>query len=162
LSFLETGFLGARGTFLSDLLIIIVVLLIPLFTAGVLLARSHKGSAHHRVMLTLYSAVVVYVVIYLVHVFSEGLLFDFRDQASLLYYVYWVLGVIHSAFAVAALYFGWVTLQLGWRLSKVGPNGYYFPAADRPIHARSGRIALICFAGAAFTGIGVYYLLFIW
>lgn len=162
MDFLKHGFLGTRGTFLSDLLIITVILLIPLFTAGYLLARNHKGSAHRVVMLTLYSAVCVYVAIYIVHVLSEGLIMKFRDPTSWAYYAYWVLGVIHSFFAVGALWLGWRTVQYGRHLAKVGPQGYYLPAADRPTHAASGKIALIFFAGAAITGIGVYYLLFMW
>lgn len=162
MAFLRIGFLGTRGTFLSDLLIIIVILLIPLFTAGYLLARNHKGSIHRVIMLTLYSAVCAYVVIYILHVLSEGLIMKFRDPASWVYYVYWMLGTVHSAFAIGALYLGWQTVQLGRHLAKVGPKGYYLTAADRPVHAARGKVALICFAGAAFTGIGVYYLLFMW
>lgn len=162
MSFLKTGFLGTRGTFLTDLLIVIVVLLIPLFTAGYLLARSHKGSIHRVVMLTLYSAVCVYVVIYIIDVLSEGLILKFRDPTSWVYYLYWGLGAVHSFFAVGALYLGWKTIQIGRSRARVGPKGYYFSASDRPVHAKSGKRALVFFAGAAFTGLGVYYLLFIW
>lgn len=162
MAFLRTGFLGTRGTFLSDLLVIIVVLLIPLFTAGYFMARNHKGSVHRVIMLTLYSAVCAYVVIYIIHVLSEGLILKFRDPTSWVYYGYWTLGLVHSAFAVGALYFGWQTVQLGRHTAKIGPNGYSLSGADRPAHKGSGKIALLCFAGAAVTGIGVYYLLFIW
>lgn len=162
MTFLADGFLGTRGTFFSDLLIVTVVLLFPLFTTGYFLARTHRGSAHRLVMLTLYSMVVVYVLIYLVHVVDDRLILKFRDPSSPVYLVYWVLGVIHSAFAVGALVFGWQTVGLGRRLAKIGPRGYYLPASDRPIHARRGKIALVCFAATTVTGIGVYYLLFVW
>ena len=158
----ENGFLGTRSTFLSDLLVIIVILLIPLFTMGFIMARRHRGSIHRPIMLALYIAVLAYVVVYVIHVLFEGLILEFRDPGSPVYYAYWIIGLIHSFFAVGALYLGWQTVQIGRKLSKNGPNGYYFDASDRPTHAARGRLALIFFAGAALTGIIVYYLLFIW
>lgn len=154
------GLLGTRASFLSDLLLISLIILIPAFIAGFILARRHRGAPHRLIMLPTYGVIVVFVVIYIIHNFVEGFPPLRGSTFSLYNLVYLSLGLTHSFFAVAALIAGGYQLYTGYTFTS-GHKVWSMSASQRKIHARLGHRALVFFALTAATGIFFYYWVFV-
>ncbi|HEB12678.1 MAG TPA: DUF420 domain-containing protein [Actinobacteria bacterium] len=138
---------------LSTILFVVHVLLIALLSSGFVLALRGRGTVHHRVMLTLYILVSVYVPVYLTRFLAMPRSIGFQSPISWVYYLYLILAAVHIIFLAGALFLGWQTIQIGRKLAKIGPRGHYFSAGDHAIHATRGQFAIAAFAGVAVTGL---------
>lgn len=154
-----TGFLGTRASFLSDLLLISLVVLTPAFLFGFSLARKHDGAGHRLVMVGTYAVIVTFVLIYIWHNLTEGFPPLRGSIFSTFNLVYYLIGITHSALAVAALLMGGSQLYTGYRFTGENP-GWTMRRQDRAVHSRSGRRTLIVFAFTALTGIAFYMWVF--
>ncbi len=138
---------------LSYLLLVAQVSLIALLSLGFLLAHRGRGTIHHRVMLSLYTIVLIYVPIYLTQFLAMPPFIRSQGPISWAYYLYLVLAVVHIIFLAGALFLGWQAIQIGRKLAKIGPTGHYFSAGDHAMHASRGLSAIAAFVGVAFTGL---------
>ena len=154
------GFLGTRASFLSDLLLLSLVILTPAFLFGFTLARKHRGAGHRLVMLGTYAVVVTFVLIYIWHNLTEGFPPLKGNIFSIFNLGYFVIGTTHSALAVAALIMGGNQLYTGYGFT--GQNtGWAMSKHDRAVHSRRGKRTLLVLAFTALTGIAFYLWVFV-
>jgi uncharacterized membrane protein YozB (DUF420 family) len=156
----QDGFLGTRAGFLSDLLLVSLLVLVPLGVFGFWLARRHRGATHRLVMLVAYEVVTIFVLIYVLHNLVGGFPPLSQEGLSLYNAVYLGIGLIHSALATAALYLGARQLYTGYRFTK-DQRGFTMQASEREIHQRAGRLSLFAFLGTALTGALFYAWVFV-
>lgn len=153
------GFLGTRASFLSDLLLLSLVILVPAFLFGFTLARKHNGAGHRLVMVITYTIIAFFVLIYIWHNLTEGFPPLRGSVFSIFNLVYFVIGITHSALAVGALIMGGRQLYTGYKFTGKTP-GWAMTANDRAVHSRSGKRTLVVFALTALTGIAFYLWVF--
>lgn len=155
------GFLGTRASFLSDLLLLSLIILVPAFVTGFILARRRRGSTHRLVMLTTYSVVVGFVIVYIIHNLVEGFPPFLGPRFSVYNIVYLTVGITHSILATAALAFGGYQLFTGYTYSA-GQRVWAMPGSKRRHHRGWGHRALVCFGLTAATGIFFYFWVFVY
>lgn len=154
------GFLGTRAGGLSDLLLISLLVIAPAGLLGYYFARRRRGAAHRVVMLTTYSVVAVFVVIYIIHNFVEGFPPIDGDTFSVFNLVYFAIGLVHSVLASLALYLGGRQLYTGYTYTA-GNGAWVMPGERRALHAAAGRRTLFVFLAAAVTGALFYTWVFV-
>ncbi len=118
-----TGILGTRASLLSDLLLVSLLLLVPLFLSGYIFARRRKGSTHRMVMVITYGVVTVFVLIYVAHNLVDGFPPGRGGVLSIYNVVYLITGLTHSVFATLALLMGGYQLYTGYSYTS-GTKGW--------------------------------------
>lgn len=156
----HNGFLGTQAGFLSDLLFVSLLILVPLGLSGFWLGRRHRGAAHRIVMLVTYEVIAVFVLIYVIHNIVEGFPARHGDTFSFFNLVYLGIGLVHSALATAALWLGARQLYTGYAFTQ-RTGQWAMMAPDRTVHQQAGRRSLLAFFGAAVTGIFFYIWVFV-
>lgn len=156
----QNGFLGTQAGFLSDLLFVSLLVLVPLGLSGFWLGRRHRGAAHRVVMLVAYVVIAVFVLIYVIHNLVEGFPPRHGDTFSFFNLVYLGIGLVHSVLATAALWLGARQLFTGYTFTRI-TGQWAMKASDRTVHQVAGRRSLLTFFGAAVTGIFFYLWVFV-
>lgn len=154
------GFVGTRAGFLSDLLLVSLLLLVPLGLGGFWLAKRHRGAAHRIVMLVAYEVVAVFVLIYVIHNLVEGFPPLGSDTFSVFNLVYLGIGLVHSVLAMAAIWLGARQLYTGYAFTRAS-GAWAMKSSDRTVHQLAGHRSLLVFFGAALTGVIFYLWVFV-
>ncbi|MEA2100731.1 MAG: DUF420 domain-containing protein [Campylobacterota bacterium] len=145
----EAGFLGTRAPFFMDFVTIIVALL-PLLVAGAIaLAKAKRYKLHAFAQIFIFAFSVIVLTYFEIGVRMGGGFDAFMDGSSVSHsYALFVL-VFHIMIAVLTLIVWFTTLI---RVKK-------FLASS--LHKTLGRISFIGVVLTSFTGIWVYFILFI-
>src|SRR3990172_7341472 len=124
------GFLGTRGDFLSDLLIVALALSVPALITGIVLARSRRLKAHRIVMLAIYYVLVGYVVIYEGNMIRMGGMDFLRSKLMMPETPYFVATSLHIAIGLTALILGAIVVRKG---SKLLPEALSNPEREKRV-----------------------------
>ena len=157
-----TGFLGTRGDFLSDLLMIALALIVPALTAGVYLAAKKAVRPHKFIMLTIFSVLVAYVVVYETNLTLLGGMGYLFSKTSLGKTAYSGFAGGHVAVGLLALILGALAIRRGQALVKAE----HVRGASRqdlgPLHRRMAWTVLIVLGITVLSGISLYYFTFVY
>jgi uncharacterized membrane protein YozB (DUF420 family) len=152
------GFLGTRGDFMSDLLIVALAGIVPSLAVGAWLARKGRLLLHRRLMLVVYNVVVLYVVVYEANMLWLGGMDYLRGVVRIPEGFYFAATAAHIALGVAALVLGAVVIRRGraaWASCAAGAR----PAPR--VHAVPGWWELSLLALSAVSGVALYWLTFV-
>lgn len=147
------GFLGTRGDFPSDLLILALAVVAPVLVVAVWLGRKRHLRAHRLSMLALLGVLVAYVVVYEVNLLYHGgtaYLMRVTTMAALPYFI--IVGG-HVALGTAALVVGVWAVRRGQR--ALGDR-----ALERA-HGRVGWRGVALLGLSSVTGVVVYWVTFV-
>lgn len=148
------GFLGTRADLLSDLLLVALALILPALGAGVRLARRRSLAAHRAVMLGIFSALVLYVVLYEANLAWLGGVAYLLRTTPMAPSRYGLLVAAHVTLGAAALVLGAFVVRLGAKaLSAVGPKG--------AIHRKLAWWEVGTLGASALSGLVVYWVTFV-
>lgn len=154
-----TGFLGTRGDFLSDFLIIALGLIIPALAAGVYCAKRKALSPHRFIMLTIFSILVSYVVVYETNLTILGGMDYLYSKTSLGKTAYNGFAGGHVAVGLLALILGALSIRRGQALLRTDPALRY---GLTPGHRTLAWAGLATFGGTVLSGISLYYFTFVY
>ncbi len=155
------GFLGTRATFMLDVVVLAMVVLLPALAGSIYLAKCRQYAWHKRVQLTLGIVLLVTVVLFELDMRING----WRDRAAASPYSGaeggpdWVLVTlcIHLCFAVSAALLWLVVIVRGLRQFANPP----LPGSHSAWHKRYGMLAAIDMGLTAVTGWIFYWLAFV-
>lgn len=157
MEFLNRGFLGTRGDFLSDLLICALALIVPLLLIAIQQGRLKKIKVHHFLMLAIYYTVVAYVIVYEANMLSRGGVEFLNANVKMDKSIYWVFTGFHVLLGAITLIAGALTIRLGNRARADVIN-----SVVRKSHRRNGWVTFILLVFTSLTGVGVYYFTFVY
>lgn len=152
-----TGFLGTRGDFLSDLLILALALIIPALIAGVLLARRKAIRPHRIIMLTIFTILVAYVIVYETNLTLLGGMEYLYSKTSLRKTLYGGFAGGHVAVGLIALILGALTIRKGQAVLRADPS---LRQGIRPRHKAMAWTELGILGMTVLSGIALYYFTF--
>jgi uncharacterized membrane protein YozB (DUF420 family) len=155
------GFLGTRGSFMLDLVVVGMGLTVPLLLFSVWLVRSKKKYGNHKRLQLLIAFVLLAVVI----AFEiEMRLFGWTERATAS--PFWREGAfndwvdyslaIHLCFAIPTPFIWGVIIFFAWRGFPRPPS----PGDHSRFHRRWGKLAVAAMLATAVTGWIFYYFAF--
>jgi putative membrane protein len=156
------GFLGTRATFMLDVVVLAMVVVLPVLAWSIYLVKYRKNYAlHKRLQLVLGSVLLVAVVLFEADMRVNG----WRDRAEASPYIGgpgsidWVTIVlgIHLCFAVSAAVLWVVVISQALRGFPQPPA----PSAHSAWHRRFGKLAAYDMLCTAITGWIFYWLAFV-
>jgi len=148
------GFLGTRGDFFSDLLIVALALVVPALVIAIVLALKGRQRAHRAIMLSLIGVLVVYVVIFEANLLLLGGM-DYLDRVTTMARgPYYAMVGVHVAIGVGALVLGIWALRRGQKLFRDDSQALRS-------HTRLGWGGASLLGLAAITGVVVYWATFV-
>lgn len=158
---LTEGFLGTRADFMSDLLILALALIIPALVTGIILARTRKLKAHRALMLSIYFGLVGYVALYEGNMIRMGGMDFLRERLRMPEGIYFLATGTHIAIGLTALIMGALVIRKG---SKLYPDAVakVEQGAGSSGHFTMGWAGLGFLALSVITGLGIYYLTFVY
>jgi len=152
------GFLGSRGSFGMDLVLVGLLAVLPLLAWSIHVVRGRRDFAtHKRLQLAIAAALAACIVVFEIDV---RLISDWKDRARPS--PFWPTGVlaalgIHLVFAVSTLVLWTWTIWEALRRFPVPPA----PGSHGPRHRFMARLAAIDLVLTACTGIVFYWLAFV-
>ena len=152
------GFLGTRGDFMSDLLIVALAGIVPSLIIGAWLARKGRLLLHRRLMLVVYNILVLYVVIYEANLLWLGGMDYLRGVVRIPERFYFTATAAHIVLGATALVLGAVVIRRGrtaWAARAAGTR----PAPR--VHAVAGWWELSLLILSVVTGVALYWLTFV-
>jgi len=157
LTFRENGFLGYRGTFMLDLVVVAMILVVPVLAASVYAVKFRRAYRLHKTLQLILGAVLLATVL----VFEIDVrVFGWRHKAEpSAYYNTWLFPVfyVHLATSVSTtLLWIWVT----WQALLKFPNPPA-PGAHSRTHLPLGKLAAFGMLMTAVTGWIFYYMAFV-
>lgn len=156
MDFLSKGFLGTRGDFLSDFLILALAVIVPLLIWSVLLGRGRVITKHHTVMLVIYYILVGYVILYELNLLSRGGIDFLRSKIRMNEIPYWISTGLHVFLGAVALVVGAVAIRQGKRAISESESVF------KRKHRFVGWFTVIFLLLTSLTGVMVYYLTFVY
>lgn len=150
------GFLGTRGDFLSDLLIIALVFILPALAVAIKSAAQRQLILHKRMMLSIFAVLVLYVVIYEANLAFLGGINYLVSNIRVPKEPYFVFVAFHIAISAASLIMGGVVMRKG---GEALCSGQVFFTS---YHRRLAWIEVGLLVLSVVTGLVIYYLTFIY
>jgi putative membrane protein len=161
---MSQGFLGYHATFMLDVVVCALVLLVPALAASIYLVKFRRQYAwHRRLQLTLAAILLLAVAgfevdVQLVHHGWQNIVHGARPEmaAESLDFARKVL-CVHLVFAISTPFLWMLTISLA--LSRFGNPP--FPSRHSPLHKWLGWSSAIDLALTSATGLLFYYFAFI-
>lgn len=153
------GFLGTRADLLSDVLILALLIILLALAKGIRLARRRRFVSHRFLMISIFTVLVLYVVVYEANLALLGGIDYLRSSIRVSEASYFSLLVFHVMQSAFALILGGITIGKGeeaFRRSQI--SGISFTSSHRKI----AWLEVAMLAMSVFTGLAVYYLTFIY
>ncbi len=156
------GFLGTRGTLLSDISLVLEFAIVAIVLVGLRFGRKHRGWPHHWTMLASTAVFLAFFVLYMVHR-SVDPAATFSSHGMLYFALYLPVVIVHSLVSTVAFILGvFVSVQAIRKGARGARERSYALSADYlPRHTRIGVVSAWCYLLSAVTGIAVYYLLYV-
>lgn len=151
-----SGFLGTRGDFLSDLLVIALVFILPALAAAIQFAVQRRLVLHKRMMLSIFAVLVLYVVIYEANLVFLGGINYLRSNIRIPEGPYFTLVAFHIAASAISLILGGIVMRKGGEALSSGQ--VFFTS----YHRRLAWLEVAILGISVVTGLIIYYLTFIY
>lgn len=149
------GFLGTRGDFLSDLLILALIIILPALVVAIVSAAKRRLLFHKRMMITIFSVLVLYVVLYEANLTFLGGINYLRSNIRVQEGPYFTFVGFHIALSAVALILGGVTMRKG---EVAISSGQVFTSYHRKIAWAEVSLLTV----SVLTGLAIYYMTFIY
>jgi len=154
----QDGFLGTRAPFFMDFVMIIVVLLPLLTLIAISMAKVKSYKLHSLTQTTIFIIYTIVIGYFEYGVRAGGGFETFMEGSNISYsYSFWVL-LLHITIATISLIIWIKTL---W-LAKKEKKNHTLSGSYSKIHKKDGQLTFIGIFMTAFTGIWVYFLLFVY
>jgi len=157
LEFRESGFLGYRGTFMLDLVVVAMVLVLPVLSVSIYVVKFRQAYQLHKQLQILLGMVLLATV--LVFEFDVRI-FGWKHKAEpSIYYNTWLFPVFYTHLAISVsttLLWIWVT----WRALLNFPSPPV-PCAYSRTHLPQAKLAGVGMFLTAITGWIFYYMAFV-
>jgi uncharacterized membrane protein YozB (DUF420 family) len=139
------GFLGTHASFLSDLTLVLVLVVVSLFASGFILARRKNLLVHRTVQTIAFFTILILASVMMVLPFRDYVLNDMGGPRP---HYFYIITTLHAVMGAIGLLIGLYIMLGAWLLGpKVLPIKYYKGFM---------RLALVMFVASALTGIWVY------
>lgn len=148
------GFLATRGDFLSDLLIIALLFILPALAAAIASAMKRNLIFHKRMMISIFSILVLYVVVYEANLTFLGGINYLRSNIRIPEGPYFAFVAVHIALSAASLILGGITMRKGEIALHTGLFYSY--------HKRFAWAEVFLLTMSVATGLFIYYLTFVY
>jgi uncharacterized membrane protein YozB (DUF420 family) len=158
------GFLGTHASLIPDIVVIAMFLVLPAFFYGAWLAKNGKTKIHAKVMSGVFALLFAVVVAFVIW---NQLANDYKVSwhgNDFYNNVFMPFVVGHIIIAVSGLALGIfvVFTAIKWRQPGQAGQLVFNSSRHRSIHVWSGRIALLLFVLIAVTGLGIYYMRYVY
>lgn len=148
------GFLGTRGDFLSDLLIVALVFILPALAMAIASAIKRSLVFHKKMMISIFSILVLYVVVYEANLSFLGGINYLRSNIRISEGPYFAFLALHIALSAASLVLGGIAMRKG---ELALHTGLFYSQ-----HRRLAWIEVSLLTISVVTGLFIYYLTFIY
>lgn len=153
------GFLGTRGDLLSDVLILALIVILPALVKGVSLARERRFIPHKMVMMSIFTFLVLYVVIYEANLTFLGGVNFLREKIRISERTYFSLLIFHVTLSALSLILGGIAINKGEAAFRTGQlSSVSFTSSHRKIV----WVEVLLLSASVMTGLIIYYLTFIY
>lgn len=153
------GFLGTRGDFFSDLLILALVVILPALITAIVFAVKKRYLLHKRMMLAIFTVLVLYVIVYETNLTILGGVNYLTTNTRVPLAPYMSLVVFHIVQSALALILGGATISRGRAAlssGQVSREGFV------SVHRKIAWVEVAMLVISAVTGLVIYYLTFIY
>lgn len=153
------GFLGTRADLLSDVLILALLIILPALAKGIGLARRRRFVSHRILMISIFTILVLYVVVYEANLALLGGIDYLKINIRVSEASYFSLLAFHVMHSTLALILGGITIGKGEEVFRTGQiSRMSFTSSHRKIV----WLEVAMLAMSVITGLAVYYLTFIY
>lgn len=113
----QAGFLGTSANFAADMTLVLMLLVAALFTYGAYLAAVKKQYEKHRVVQTIGAILNIILVGWMMVLPFRD--FIVRDQGAPQAAIFYAITMVHAAFGVSGIVFGWFVVLRGNNLMPI-------------------------------------------
>lgn len=153
------GFLGTRGDFFSDLLILALVVILPVLVAAIVLAMRKRFAIHKKLMLAIFTVLVLYVIVYEANLIYLGGMNYLLSNTRVPRRPYLALLIFHIIQSALTLVLGGAVISRGRAALN---SGQLSREGFVSVHRRIAWIEVSMLAISVITGLIIYYLTFIY
>ena len=153
------GFLGTRADFFSDLLILALIVILPALVTAILFAVKKRYLPHKRMMLTIFTVLVLYVIVYETNLTILGGVNYLTTNTRVQLVPYMALVVFHIVQSAMALVLGGATISRGRAAlssGQVSRKGFV------SVHRKIAWVEVGMLVISVVTGLVIYYLTFVY
>lgn len=152
------GFLGTRADFFSDVLIMALIVILPALITAIVLAVRKRHSAHKKVMLSIFTVLVLYVIVYETNLTILRGVNYLTMNINIPVASYMAIIIFHIVQSALTLVLGGAVISRGRAAMAAGQTSGGFTSVHRRIAWAEVGLLVV----SVVTGLIIYYLTFIY
>lgn len=152
------GFLGTRADFFSDVLIMALIVILPALITAIVLAVKKRHSFHKKLMLAIFTVLVLYVIVYETNLTILGGVNYLTMNINMPVASYLSIVIFHIIQSALTLVLGGAVISRGRVALVAGQASSGFTS----VHRKIAWVEVGMLVVSVVTGLVIYYLTFIY
>lgn len=158
---MTTGILGTRAGLLSDVSLSLEFIITGTFLMGFYFARRRRINFHYKAMSVAFALDVSFMVSYMVKSLVEGRT-AFQGPDEVYRYIYLPVVVFHSLISLVVLGLAGYMIYNGYKNTRFESETRKMLPPNIKKHRRIGKTTILAWISSFFSGISVYFLLYVY
>lgn len=158
---MTTGILGTRAGLLSDVSFSLEFVITGTFLIGFYFARRRRINFHYKAMSIAFALDVSFMVSYMIKSLVEGRT-AFQGPEVIYRFVYLPVVVFHSFISIVVLSLAGYMIYNGYRNTSSTSDARKMLPPNIKKHRRTGKTTILAWIASFFSGISVYFLLYVY